>query len=241
MFLKFVKFVLGGGAFAKGAPLNVTIDGATATVQWIFDHDAGGGKCTGDSETFTGLKVTRNATHMALAGTGRNPTFYSFAADISGDKMTGIVETTPGVATSKVGSFTAVRGGLPVTSDCNRCLIHKCEMWRGELDYSPYSKGAPMNVTIAGATARVDMVFDKDASGNVCKLDVESNLKVTRNATHIALAGTGKNPSFYSFVAAIIGDTMSGAITSPPGSHSPIGQKSPIPVGTFTAVRNGRE
>ena len=58
------------GSFAKGAPINISFDasGATATVVLIYDVDAGHNKCSPDHEP--GLKVTRNATYMTLAGTG---------------------------------------------------------------------------------------------------------------------------------------------------------------------------
>ena len=185
------------GSFAKGAPINISFDasGATATVVLIYDVDAGHNKCSPDHEP--GLKVTRNATYMTLAGTGANPDFYSFEGAIDGDNVTGWITS----AGQKVGTFTAVKNGPPVVNGCNRCIINECEHWRGELDYPGVSQSAPLNVTISGDTATVDMIFDKNAAGTMCFHDTEPGLTVTRNATHITLGGTGKDPTFYSFGA----------------------------------------
>ena len=101
------------GKFAKGAPLNISFDSSgAATVGFIFDVDAGGTKCRPQIEP--GLKVTRNATHMVLAGTSSKD-FYSFEGAIDGDNVTGWLFD-PRVPATKIATFTAVKNGPPVVN-----------------------------------------------------------------------------------------------------------------------------
>jgi hypothetical protein len=106
------------------------------------------------------------------------------------------------------------------------------ELWCGSLDYGPYAKGSPLNVSLTGATATISWVYDTDAGGNTCTHDEEPGLKVVRNSTTIMFDGTGANPDFYSFEAKLdaSGTHMTGSVLQ---------SGNPKPVGSFTAVKNG--
>ena len=109
------------------------------------------------------------------------------------------------------------------------------EKWLGSLDYGSYAKGAPFNISITGATAVANWVYDTDAGGGSCTPDSEPALKVVRNATDIVLDGSGKNPDFYTFAAKLnsAGDTMTGTVwVSNTGKLAPAGA-------SFTAKKNG--
>jgi hexosaminidase len=105
------------------------------------------------------------------------------------------------------------------------------EHWCGEFDYKGFASRAPMNTSIAGATATVNQVWDRKAHGcNSCCAEGEAGLKVTRTATHITLLGNGSETQYYSFEAAFnaAGDGMVGNITT--GGHT---------YGSFAAQKNG--
>ncbi len=118
------------------------------------------------------------------------------------------------------GVLAAVAVAAPVAS----------ELWYGKLQYGSYAVHAPINFTIAGATADASWIYDKDAGGDECVPDNEPSLAVTRNSSFIMMAGTGKNPDFYSFSAHLNADgtQMNGDMLQ--------GGK---PCGTFSAQKNG--
>ena len=99
--------------FASGAPMNISIDddGATATVNQVWDRKAHGcHSCCPELEA--GLNVTRTTTHIAFLGDeGSTSQYYSFEAAFSavGDRMAGNI--THGGRT--YGSFAAQRNGCP--------------------------------------------------------------------------------------------------------------------------------
>lgn len=88
--------------------------GETAEAKWIYDKDAGGNTCVPDSEP--GLKVSRNTSFIMMAGTGQNPDFYSFSADLSADgtEMNGNILQ----GQTPQGTFSAKKGGAPVFKKC---------------------------------------------------------------------------------------------------------------------------
>ena len=79
------------GSFAKDVSFNVTIIDNTASATWIYDKDAGGNVCRRDTET--GLVVTRSGSTVTFKGTDKDPSYYSFAAELSAanDTMSGAI------------------------------------------------------------------------------------------------------------------------------------------------------
>jgi hexosaminidase len=105
------------------------------------------------------------------------------------------------------------------------------EHWCGEFDYPSFASRAPMNISIAGATAAVNQVWDRKAHGcHSCCPEAEAGLKVTRSATQISFLGDGSATQYYSFEASFnsAGDKMAGNISSEGRTY-----------GNFTAQKNG--
>jgi hypothetical protein len=86
--------------YAAGEALNLTIDTAasTAEIEWVFDKSGAGISCEAHVEP--DLKVSilpnqdgSNTSTVHLTGTGKNPEYYSFAANLSADgrAMTGAI------------------------------------------------------------------------------------------------------------------------------------------------------
>jgi hypothetical protein len=81
--------------YATNEALNVTMDTAanTAEVAWVFDKSGAGVRC--EAHVQTALKVTvlpshggHNISAVHLTGTGKDPEYYSFAANLSADGQT---------------------------------------------------------------------------------------------------------------------------------------------------------
>ena len=81
--------------YATNEALNVTMDTAanTAEVAWVFDKSGAGIRC--EAHVQTALKVTvlpshggHNISAVHLTGTGKDPEYYSFAANLSADGQT---------------------------------------------------------------------------------------------------------------------------------------------------------
>jgi hypothetical protein len=82
--------------YATDEALNVTVDTAanTAEVAWVFDKSGAGIRC--EAHVQTDLKVSflpgrgggRNTSVVHFTGTGKDPEYYSFAANLSADGQT---------------------------------------------------------------------------------------------------------------------------------------------------------
>ena len=81
--------------YTTGEALNITVntDTNTAKVEWVFDKSGAGVLCEAHVET--GLNVSilpnqdgSNTSTVHLTGTGRDPAFYSFTANLSADGRT---------------------------------------------------------------------------------------------------------------------------------------------------------
>jgi hypothetical protein len=110
-------------------------------------------------------------------------------------------------------------------------VVAGLEHWCGEFDYKDFASRAPMNISITGASATVNQVWDRKAHGcHSCCPEVEAGLKVTRTATHITLLGKENATQYYSFEAAFnaAGDGMAGNITNGGRIY-----------GSFAAQKNG--
>ena len=107
--LSFPPFVVGGA-------LNITVDttAATATVAWVYDHNAAGQKCMADREV--GLKVISTGAAVQIVGTGHDPTYYGFSGTVSADGKT-LAGSMTGAGTEK-STFSVTLGAPQVPSSC---------------------------------------------------------------------------------------------------------------------------
>jgi hypothetical protein len=101
-------------SYARGAPLNITVDRAkgTATANWRWDKDASGHYCAMKVEP--GLKVVTEGAKVSFEGTDRDPEYYSLSGTLSGNTLKGTV--TDGKRMD--GHFTVTKGGAPVHKKC---------------------------------------------------------------------------------------------------------------------------
>lgn len=100
--------------YATMAPINVTVDtnSLTASVSWVYDVDGQGRKCFPDLET--GLKWVTSGSVVQAIGTGQDPSYYSFAGNLSGNTIKGhILERT-----KPVGDFVWILDAPQVPSSC---------------------------------------------------------------------------------------------------------------------------
>ena len=75
------------GKYAKDASFNMTVDGATAAANWVYDINGAGAICAAYKET--GLAVSTSPTSPLLtitfAGLGKDPSYYSYNGTVSAD------------------------------------------------------------------------------------------------------------------------------------------------------------
>lgn len=108
-------------------------------------------------------------------------------------------------------------------------ILAGTQQWAGIMNYPPYAFMEAMNVTVdtTSMLADISWVWDVNAGGQKCVPDQEIDLKWAINGNVVTATGTGKDPSFYSFIGNMSGSAISGSILSG-------GQ----PVGDFTWTLN---